>query len=198
MSTDPAETIALSRFRVIADATNPRLSPAERGQIVRELARQSHEQPDGSSRVYSRGTLDRWVRAYRDQGLDGLKPQPRADIGAVRHHPEFLEEAARLRHELPARSAAQISAILLARHGVRVAQRTIRAHLQRRGLGRGSAPSAGLEGQDRATPAGGRPGENPARQLRSDHTDRNAGLRHADAAGSTRATSLGGHWTPTR
>src|SRR5438270_6453995 len=114
MSTDPAETIALSRFRVIADATNPRLSPAERGQIVRELARQSHEQPDGSSRVYSRGTLDRWVRAYRDQGLDGLKPQPRADIGAVRHHPEFLEEAARLRHELPARSAAQISAILLA------------------------------------------------------------------------------------
>ena len=136
MSTDPAETIALSRFRVIADATNPRLSPAERGQIVRELARQSHEQPDGSSRVYSRGTLDRWVRAYRDQGLDGLKPQPRADIGAVRHHPEFLEEAARLRHELPARSAAQISAILLARHGVRVAQRTIRAHLQRRGLGR--------------------------------------------------------------
>jgi putative transposase len=136
MSTDPAEAIALSRFRIIGDATNPRLSPAERGQIVRELARQTHEQPDGSSRVYSRGTLDRWVRAYRDQGLDGLKPQPRADIGAVRHYPELLEEAARLRQELPARSAAQISAILLARHGVRVAQRTIREHLQRRGLQR--------------------------------------------------------------
>ena len=62
MSTDPAETIALFRFRIVADATNSRLSPAERGQIVRELARQSHVQPDGSSRVYSRGTLDRWLQ----------------------------------------------------------------------------------------------------------------------------------------
>jgi len=136
MSTDPAEAIALFRYRVVADATNPRLSPAERGTLVRQLARQSYMQPDGSSRVYSRGTLDRWVRAYRDQGLEGLKPQPRADIGVVRRYPELLEEAARLRHELPARSAAQISAILLARHGVRVAQRTIREHLQRRGLQR--------------------------------------------------------------
>ncbi len=38
--------------------------------------------------------------------------------------------------ELPARSAAQISAILLARHGVRVAERTIREHFQHRGLQR--------------------------------------------------------------
>src|SRR5437773_902309 len=56
--------------------------------------------------------------------------------GVVRRHPELLEEAARLRQEIPGRSAAQISAILQARHGVRVAERTIRAHLQRRGLQR--------------------------------------------------------------
>jgi len=136
MSTDPAETVALSRYHVIADATNPHLSPAERGSLVRQLARQSHVQPDGNARVFSRATLDRWVRAYREQGLDGLRPQPRADLGAVRSHPELLEEAARLRQEIPARSAAQISAILQARHGVRVAERTIRQHLQRRGLQR--------------------------------------------------------------
>ncbi len=41
-----------------------------------------------------------------------------------------------MRVELPARSAAQISAILLARHGIRVAERTIREHLQHRGLHR--------------------------------------------------------------
>ena len=136
MSTDPAEIVALHRYHIVADATNPRLSPAERGLLVRQLSRQSHVQPDGSARVYSRATLDRWVRAYREQGLDGLRPQPRADLGVVRRQPELLEEAARLRQELPGRSAAQIGAILQARHGVRVAERTIRQHLQRRGLQR--------------------------------------------------------------
>jgi putative transposase len=48
----------------------------------------------------------------------------------------LLEEACQLRLELPARSAAQISAILLARHGIRVAERTVREHFQRRGLQR--------------------------------------------------------------
>jgi putative transposase len=136
MSTNPAEIVALARYHVIADATNPRLTPAERGTLVRQIAHQSHTHPDGSSRVYSRATLDRWLRAYRDQGLDGLQPQKRADLGTVRRHPDLLEEAARLRVEVPARSAAQISAILQARHGVRVADRTIRQHLQRRGLQR--------------------------------------------------------------
>jgi hypothetical protein len=56
MSTDPAETIALFRYHVIADATNPRLTSAERGALVRQLARLSHMQPDGSTRVYARGT----------------------------------------------------------------------------------------------------------------------------------------------
>ncbi len=142
MSTDPAETLALFRYHVVAEATNPRLTPTERGALVRQLAGQSHLHPDGSSRVYARATLDRWVRAYREQGLDGLRPLPRADIGVVRRHPELLQEAARLRIELPARSAAQISAILQARHGIRVAARTIRAHLQRRGLQRAALAGA--------------------------------------------------------
>jgi putative transposase len=145
MSTDPAEAIALFRYRVIAEATNPRLTPTERGRLVRELALAAHDHPDGSTRQYARGTLDRWVRAYREQGLDGLKPQPRADLGAVRRHPELLEEACQLRAEVPTRSAPQLSEILLARHGIRVAERTINEHLHRRGLHR-----AALAGQPRA------------------------------------------------
>lgn len=136
MPTEPAETVALFRYHVIADALAPGLSPAERGQWVRDLAALSHVAPDGAARVYSRATLDRWIGAYREQGLDGLRPQPRADLGVVRRHPELLEEAAHLRQEIPARSGAQISAILQARHGVRVAERTVREHLQRRGLQR--------------------------------------------------------------
>ena len=108
MTAESAEATALFRYRVIAEAIGPRLSPAERGRLVRELARQLHEHPDGSQRQYSRGTLDRWIRAYREQGLDGLKPDPRADLGAVRRHPELFDEVCALRLELPTRSAAQI------------------------------------------------------------------------------------------
>lgn len=140
--TDPAEAIALARYHVIAEAVNPQLSTAERGALVRQLAEASHPQPDGQARVFSRATLDRWVRAYREQGLDGLRPQPRIDIGQARRHPELLEEAARLRREVPARSAAQISAILQARYRVRVAERTLRQYFQRHGLQRAALAGA--------------------------------------------------------
>lgn len=58
MPPDPAETVAVHRFSVIAEATNPRLSPAERGQLVRELASRAHLLADGTARTYSRCTLD--------------------------------------------------------------------------------------------------------------------------------------------
>ncbi|HEX4212426.1 MAG TPA: helix-turn-helix domain-containing protein [Candidatus Dormibacteraeota bacterium] len=35
---------------------------------------------------FSRATLDRWIRAYRESGLQGLRPQPRSDVGAVREN----------------------------------------------------------------------------------------------------------------
>src|SRR5713226_4669481 len=145
MSADPREDIALFRFRIIGEAAHPRLTPAERGHLVRELASQTYEHPDGSRWSYSRVTLDRWLRAYRERGLDGLRPPPRADLGVVRRHPELLEEACQLRLELPGRAATQIAAILKARHGISVPERTIREHLQRRGLHR-----AALTGQPRA------------------------------------------------
>jgi putative transposase len=77
MSAGPREDIALLRFRIIGEPVNPRLTPAERGHLVRELANQPHEHPDGSSWTYSRVTLDRWIRAYRERGLDGLRPRCR-------------------------------------------------------------------------------------------------------------------------
>lgn len=136
MSNDPAEKTALFRYRLIAEAANPRLSAAGRGQLVRELASHTHELPDGSRTEVSRATLDRWIRAYRDGGLQALRPQPRSDQGIVRKLPELLDEACLLRRELPKRSAEQISRILLARHGVRISPRTLRQVLRRRGLDR--------------------------------------------------------------
>jgi putative transposase len=133
---DPAEQVALFRYRVIAEPANPRLSPAERGRIVRALAAAAHLAPDGTMRAFARGTLDRWIAAYQANGLDGLRPAKRSDAGVVRRHPELLAEAAALRAERPARSAAHIADILRARHGIVVSERTVRAHLRRKGLDR--------------------------------------------------------------
>jgi putative transposase len=130
------EQIALHRWAVIAEAANNRLTAAERGALVRQIAARSHTHPDGSARTYSRGTIDRWIRAWRAGGLKALQPSPRADTGTVRAHPELFSEAAALRLELPGRSAAQIASILFHRHGITVAERTIRGQLRRAGLHR--------------------------------------------------------------
>jgi putative transposase len=152
------EEIALHRWAVIAEAAGDRLTAAERGALVRQIAARAHTHPDGSARRYSRGTIDRWLRAWRAGGLDALKPSPRADAGAVRAHPELFAEAAALRLELPGRSAAQIASILFHRHGIAVAERTIRAQLRRAGLHREALaasrkPTAGM--RPRARTSGG-------------------------------------------
>lgn len=136
MDHETREQVALHRYGVIAEASNTRLSPAERGALVRQIAGRSHAHPDGTERRYSRGTIDRWLREWRSGGLEALEPSPRSDTGAVRAHPELYAEAAALRLELPSRSAAQIASILYHRHGVRVAERTVRQQLRRAGLHR--------------------------------------------------------------
>jgi putative transposase len=130
------EEIALHRWAVIAEAANDRLTAAARGALVRQIAARAHTHPGGSARRYSRATIDRWLRAWRAGGLEALKPAERADAGTVRTHPELFAEAAALRLELAGRSAAQIASILFHRHGIRVAERTIRAQLRRAGLHR--------------------------------------------------------------
>ncbi len=42
-----------------------RLTPAERGVLVRAAAGKTHAHPDGEDRRYSRSTIDRWIRAWR-------------------------------------------------------------------------------------------------------------------------------------
>src|SRR5579864_497440 len=136
MDNDMAEQIALHRWAVIAEATAERLSAPERGVVVRRIAGQAHSHPDGTTRVYSRGTIDRWIRAWRAGGLQALQPSARSDAGTVSAHPELAAEAVALRLELPSRSAAQIASIIFHRHGVTVSERTVRDQLRRRGLQR--------------------------------------------------------------
>jgi len=136
MTHDRSEALALWRYHLIAEALSPRLGSRERGMIVRRVADEQHAGHDGHPRIVSRNTLDRWIRAYRQHGLAGLHDRRRSDQGAVRRRPDLVDEAARLRIEQPARSAAHIAEMLAARHGVRISERTLREQLARRGFAR--------------------------------------------------------------
>ena len=140
---DEAEATALHRYGVIAEAVNEKLTKAERGKIVRAISQRVHAHPDGSDRRYSRGTIDRWTRAYRKGGLAGLRPAPRSDSGQVRSHPELFDEVVSLRLEKPDRSAAQISRIIEMKHKVAISERTVREQLHRRGLHREALTAEG-------------------------------------------------------
>ncbi len=136
MARDPAEALALWRYHLIAEVLDPRLGAGERGLLVRRIAADEHATPAGEPRSISRNTLDRWIRAYRAHGLAGLRDQPRSDRGGARLDPALLDEAIRLRLEAPARSAAHISEIIRARHGVRLPERTLAEQFRRRGFTR--------------------------------------------------------------
>src|SRR5437867_4130961 len=91
MTAESAEATALFRYRVIAEAIGPRLSPAGRGWLVRELARQLHEHPDGSQRHWPRGPRSvsnsrctgSQYRGVR-QAIPGTAAAPHRRIGALR------------------------------------------------------------------------------------------------------------------
>src|SRR6266550_1096149 len=121
-----------------------RLSPRERGQLVRALAGRPVEHPSGELRAPARTTLDDWIRAYRRGGFEALKPAPRCP--GPRTPPPLLEQAAALRRELPGRTGAQIAEILRRLHGEAApSARTIERSLRAQGLSR-----ARLEGRERA------------------------------------------------
>ena len=124
---DRAEELALLRYRVISEAASPRLSPAERGRLARELAARPWVSPDGTERSFSRTSIDRWIAAYAKDGRAGR---------------QWLEEAARLRRAVPARSSTQIVDIIGRAHGVWLSERTVREHLHRLGLSRQALSAA--------------------------------------------------------
>jgi transposase InsO family protein len=80
--------LALWRFSLIAPLLHraPGVSPTE---IARQLAAEVKHDPDGAPVLISDQTLLRWLRRYREKGLDGLENQVRSDRG----RPRALDEA---------------------------------------------------------------------------------------------------------
>src|SRR6266508_6598487 len=98
-----ARDVALFRYSLIRPLADPTLTAAERGLLVRELARGVHVGPAGEAVRVSRNTLDRWIRAWRGGGFDALLPDPRCCRPRV--DAEALGLAVTLKREQPRRAA---------------------------------------------------------------------------------------------
>jgi len=69
--------VALFRYSLIREAADESLTIRQRGQLVRELAAREHVGPKDRRVRVGRGTIDRWIRAYRVGGFEALAPEAR-------------------------------------------------------------------------------------------------------------------------
>jgi putative transposase len=139
-----AQEIALWRWTLVEPAMDPGLTARQRGQVVRDLASREHAGPDGKRKVpVSRRTLDRWVVARRDGGFEALVPELRQC--APRTDADVVDLAVGLKMENPARTAAQVRRVLVARAGWAPSERAIQRWFAARELNTrpdGSPPEA--------------------------------------------------------
>lgn len=118
-----AQAVGLFRYALIREAADEGLSTKQRGRLVRGLAAGEHAGPFGTPVQVSRGTIDRWIRDWRRGGFDALVPTPRQV--EPRTPTQVLDLAVALKKEAPARTAAQIVAILRAQSGWAPSERTL-------------------------------------------------------------------------
>ncbi|MFC9646946.1 DDE-type integrase/transposase/recombinase [Streptomyces mirabilis] len=124
-----AHQVALFRYQLIREAADPALSPRQRGAMVRGLAAKTHTDPFGRQITIGRGTLDRWLRNWREGGFDALLPPTRQVT--PRTPEEVLDLAAALKREKPSRTTAQVVRILTQHLGWGPSYRTVHRHLGR-------------------------------------------------------------------
>ena len=126
---DRAREVGLFRYALIREAADAALSTRQCGRLVRELAASEHTGPFGQRVRISRVTIDRWILSWRRGGFEALVPSAR--YAEPRTAAAVLELAAALKREVPARTAAQVGAILLAHAGTAPSQRTLQRHFAR-------------------------------------------------------------------
>lgn len=135
--------VALFRYSLIREPADPALTTRQRGALVRALAGEDHAGPGGRRVKVARGTLDRWIRAYRAGGFEALAPVPRTGVPVT--EARLLELAEALKREVPRRTAAQVAEIIRTAEGEGPSARTLQRHFARLGLNTrpdGSAPRA--------------------------------------------------------
>ena len=117
--TDEKENQAVFRFGVIAGLVCTKFDNKAQERAVRaEILSKTWKHPDGTMLRIADRTLRLWLARYRKNGLDGLydgMKQPRSNKGQTKVLPApILDEAIRLRHEVPSRSVRTLLKLLVA------------------------------------------------------------------------------------
>jgi transposase InsO family protein len=84
------EQIALFRYGLIAPIISGQV--ASQKDYLAQVAGVVHQVPCYGPKEYTAKTIDAWLRVYRREGFDGLKPKARSDKGLSRALPVEVEE----------------------------------------------------------------------------------------------------------
>lgn len=138
-----ARDVALFRYALARQIADESLTAKQRGLLVRHLAAQEHRGPDGRMVKVSRSTLDRWTRAWKRSGFDGLLPPARQVAPRTPEH--VLAMAVGLKRENPMRTAAQVGRIMAATSADAIivpSARTLQRHFADLGLNKPAVEAA--------------------------------------------------------
>ncbi|MEO8754183.1 MAG: helix-turn-helix domain-containing protein [Casimicrobiaceae bacterium] len=137
------EEVAVFRHGLIGELAVRELDHGERSEALRRLSEQRVRAPGSdTTRRYSVATLERWLYAFKQGGLEALVPRARGDRGRGRDlDPQLRELLCDIRREHPSVSVKVILRTLLAegRMGSEVTACTVRRMLAERGLTRTAA-----------------------------------------------------------
>jgi putative transposase len=130
--------IALFRYGLIAQLVHTPPDKGEQERLLREIAARPYHIPGSTRKRVSVTTLRRYLKAYRADGFDALRPTPRADAGTPRAFPpEILEKAIALRETQPARTTQTLVDILQRDENLNLPHpinvHTLTTHLRKRG-----------------------------------------------------------------
>lgn len=109
------DSIALFRLSVLGPmVSREHLHRGELQQLMRELAQREYAIPGSQRRLLGEKTIQAWYYAWRRDGIAGLTPKVRADLGQSRIAPAIQEAILAAKRENPRRSINQIQRLLVA------------------------------------------------------------------------------------
>jgi transposase InsO family protein len=76
------ETIALWRFEIIFPLLKDNLQSGEKTMILQEIVSRQYEIPGTRKTTICKATIYIWLKSYRKDGIKGLYPKKRKDLGA--------------------------------------------------------------------------------------------------------------------
>jgi len=128
---DKINPIALFRMSVLGQLiSRNKLERGELNKILNDLATKSYNIPNSKHNYISKKTIEKWYYAWLKDGVEGLSPKERSDIGTTKISSEVQQAAIELKKANLARSINTVIS-LLGRQGIICEKEISRSSLYR-------------------------------------------------------------------